>query len=195
MVNLQGGMAERAWDTIVEWYAAPGAEQACLALQDRAGLGVTSCLALLWLAADGHGAVSEAGMAALLRATAAYRTRVLEPLREARRALREWVEPLGEPAAELRGQLLQRELEAERLELLLVLQALEPEACRTTTGDPCGDACLSIARYLSACGVELSGSTLHQHLVHLLCTALEDYDSLQVEGVLKLALQRVAGPQ
>ncbi len=190
----QDSTVEQAWEAIGRWYAAPGAEEACLTLQGRAGLSVTTMLALLWLAADDQGAVHPAGLLALDGA-AAYQQQVLVPLRQARRGLKAWVEQLGAPATELRQALMRYELDAERLDLLLVLQALAPEACRTRTGDPCGDACLSMARYLQAAGVNPDDAGLRQQLVRLLCVVLEDYDSLQVEAVLRLALKQARQEQ
>ncbi len=181
-----------AWNDIVGWYSLPGTEQACLALQDEYGFDVTLGLGLLWLAVSGHGAVRDSALEDVVRTTGAWTSQVLKPLRQARRGIKPWLPRLGEEAVSLHADLLDRELACERQGLAMLLQALDADTTRGPPGDPCGDACLSLARYLRVLGHQHLPAALCQRVLHVLCVALEDYDSLQVERVLALATEREA---
>ncbi|MCC5859939.1 MAG: TIGR02444 family protein [Ectothiorhodospiraceae bacterium] len=182
-----------AWNDIVRWYSLPGTEQACLALQDRYGFDVMVGLGLLWLAVSGQGAVREAALEDVVRTAGAWKHQVLDPLRQARRGIKSWLPRLGEDGVSLRAELLDRELACEHQGLAMLLQALEAGATREAPGDPCGDACLSLARYLRLLGYQRLPAALCQRVLHVLCVALEDYDSLQVERVLALAMAQETG--
>ena len=119
------------WRFALCLYARPSAAPACLALQDEAGCDVTLVLWLLWCAEDGR--LLDAGAIAAADARLArWRAAVIEPLRAARRAMKEALLPGVETEA-CRGRVKAVELEAERL-ALAALSAMAPEMCSVEAG-------------------------------------------------------------
>ena len=121
-VDPRAGLAAEVWDLTLAWYAADGVQPACLGLQDRHGLGVSALFALAGMAAFGCPVLDEAGLAQALRRAEAWQRAVIEPLRAARRGVREvpLTDAIAESAEGLRRTLLQQEIEAERLQQALV---------------------------------------------------------------------------
>ncbi len=169
----------QAWETIARYYGQPGARELLLRLQQRYRISVTTILTLAWNAAHGRGAPGAGAAARIAECTERYQASVLRPLRSARDGLRQWREALDPEAGELREALLSRELEAERLEQRLVLDCLDAPGGREPAGDPLGDLCLSLSRYLVSLGVEPDGEAV-QAVEHLASLALEDYDGVHV---------------
>ena len=106
----------RLWDWATRAYAAPGAEAACLRLQDHYGQSVSYLLWAAWAASEGRPVGDALGGEAAVHA-AAWEAQVLRPLRALRRGA----------AADLRAELLAQELVAER-RLLEHLEAMTPPA-------------------------------------------------------------------
>ncbi|MCC5812949.1 MAG: TIGR02444 family protein [Ectothiorhodospiraceae bacterium] len=176
-----------AWESIGSLYALPGVQQACLALQENLGLSVTTLLTLLWAARQDSGALTDRAARHLARRTEHYQETVLRPMRRARRGVKEWDAALGEAGLALRAALLENELEAERMEQQLVLELLGPEQHREPADDPCGDACLTVARYLAGLAATPDNSCLQQ-LAYVMSAVLEDYDGLHIARVLDRAI-------
>lgn len=105
------------WAFSVGFYNRKGAEAACIALQDTYGADVDVVLFALWCASRGQ-RLDAGGLAAVDAAIKSWRTTVVQPIRQARRALK--LAPPGPFAptaiAELRERLLSAELESERLQ-------------------------------------------------------------------------------
>lgn len=112
----------RLWDWARRAYAAPGAQVACVALQDGHGQSVCYLLWAAWAAAEGRGTASALGRAAEI--ARAWESVALEPLRAARTGLKAQASGI-DPAARmaLRGRIAEDELTAERL-LLVALEEL-----------------------------------------------------------------------
>lgn len=85
------------WEWAVEAYARPGTSEALIAVQDAHGLDVTVLLWRAWLHHLGRAPTSGA-LEAALALSAAMKTRVIDPLRAARRAWRD--PPAALPAHE-----------------------------------------------------------------------------------------------
>lgn len=177
--------ADAAWAGIAALYTRPGMAERCLALQQRDGTSVTTLLTLVWTAVHGRGAVTRQAASDVAALTEAFQAEVLRPLRVSRDGLKRWLETL-EGASALRRDLLDEELAAERLEQRFVLRCLEASG-HSPPDDPCGDACLSVARYLRLRRLPPDTDT-KQTLGYILSTALEDYDSLHIQRVLERAL-------
>ena len=123
-------MADAFWAFSLAFYVRPGVSAACIELQDKHGADVDLVLFVLWCASRGQ-RLSGADLGAADASVAAWRQTVVQPIRQARRALKpppELVE--AEDAEALRRKLLTAELEAERLQQ----RALEAQA------PPPGDA-------------------------------------------------------
>jgi uncharacterized protein (TIGR02444 family) len=102
------------WDRAGGAYAAPGAEAACLRLQDQFGQSVSYLLWAAWAAAEGR-PVDGPLVARAAAYASQYEAQVLRPLRAARRTA----------DGEQRTALKARELAAER-RLLETLEAMTP---------------------------------------------------------------------
>jgi len=105
------------WDFSLVVYRKPGVAEACLYLQDDAGVDVNLLLFFCWLAGVRDEALGEAEIRDILRRTTDWRDHVVRPLREVRRWMKGDVEgmPAG-PVEALRSQVKRIELESERLQ-------------------------------------------------------------------------------
>ena len=120
--------ASGLWDFSLAFYGRPEVEAACLTLQDGHGLDVNLVLLAAWAAHTGRRLTPS--LAGRLRAIGeAYQAAVMQPLRQARRALQPAAgdDPLAPLFADRRRALLRLELDFERLEQLR-LEALLEEA-------------------------------------------------------------------
>ena len=114
------------WRFSVERYAAPGVAEACLTLQDSAGVDVNLILLALWLGGRGHRLAPGDGerLAAL---AADWQGPLVTPLRSVRRLLKERRGlPWDDAISELRTDLASIELALEQVEQLLLERALGP---------------------------------------------------------------------
>ncbi len=118
-------MSEAFWNFSLEFYAAPGVEESCLALQDRRGADVNLVLLALWAASRGRLLDTET-IATAERIARPWRETVTEPIRAARRALKEPPAGFdGEAASALRRRLQALEIEAERLQQMAIAENLQ----------------------------------------------------------------------
>lgn len=122
------------WDWAVEAYGRPGVADACLRLQDRAGVDVPLLLCACWLAARGR-RLDVATAQKLHNAVAPWQREVVTPLRHARRFLKRGSSAVHERSRDCVVELAERvtalELDAERaqLETLEALCATLTTAC------------------------------------------------------------------
>ena len=104
------------WQFSIRFYAVPGVADACIALQDQAGVDVNILFYLLWNATQGR-AFNAADVTEIERRIGPWRDIAVVPIRNIRRALKS-PPPVMEPAAAeaLRTRIKAVELEAERLQ-------------------------------------------------------------------------------
>lgn len=102
------------WHFSLAFYARPGIAPACLVLQDRHGLDVNLALYCCWLGLSGRGRLDAARLAAADAAIASWRRAVIEPLRAARRGLKQ-AASVDTDSTALRERVKAIELEAERI--------------------------------------------------------------------------------
>jgi uncharacterized protein (TIGR02444 family) len=118
------------WRFSLQFYRQPKVADACIGLQEEAGVDVNLLLFLLWHARQGR-RLSKADVAALEAKIAAWRDATVIPLRGVRRALKA-APALVEPstAEAFRNRIKAVELEAERLqqEAMYALAPLGAEA-------------------------------------------------------------------
>ncbi len=136
------------WAFSLRFYATPSVPALCLDLQDRCGADVNVLLYLLFRAAGGA-ALGADEIGDLDRKVRVWRTEVVQPLRQARRALKA-METQSSAHAELRGAVKRVELESERLEQL----ALEAAAPAGRAAAPRDAARANVAAYLRHLGAE-----------------------------------------
>jgi uncharacterized protein (TIGR02444 family) len=134
------------WDFSLTVYAREGVAEACLALQDRHGLDVNLVLFCLWAGTGGQ-RLAAADLDGLAAAVDDWQRQVVRPLRALRGRLKsqDAVErALSEP---LRQEIKRQELQAERIEQLLLFRAL-PGAV-TVEGGSSALAADNLAAYLA----------------------------------------------
>ena len=104
------------WRFSLKFYRQPKVADACLALQEEAGIDVNLLLFLLWHAARGR-ALTVADVEALEQRIGAWRNMTVVPLRNVRRALKSPPALIESATAEaFRSRIKAVELEAERLQ-------------------------------------------------------------------------------
>ena len=112
----QGVNASPFWTFSLSLYRKPGVPDACLALQDGAGVDVNLLLFSLYLGRRGR-KLAPADVRKIAQVTEPWRAEVVVALRAARRALKEPPAPFAHPLSEaLRTQVKKCELEAERIQ-------------------------------------------------------------------------------
>ena len=104
------------WTFSLSVYAKPGVAEACLELQDVAGVDVNVLLYLLWQSTRRR-RLRRAELDAVVALVDVWRREIVAPLREARRASKEAPEGFHAGAViALRQQIKRAELEAERVQ-------------------------------------------------------------------------------
>ncbi|MBO0903754.1 TIGR02444 family protein [Jiella sonneratiae] len=115
------GEIPRLWEWTLGRYRRDGVSTLCLALQERHGADVNLLFLALWLAARGRALGPTDDPAA---AVESWHRSVVLPLRQARRAMKDWPMPEHGPTPEdrdgVRAKLQAAEIETERLELGLL---------------------------------------------------------------------------
>ena len=117
------------WRFSLRFYRQPGVADACIALQEQAGVDVNLLLFLLWHAAQKR-ALSRADVAELERRIAPWRNMTVIPLRTMRRALKSPPTLVAGARAELfRTKIKAVELEAERLQQEAMHELVRASPC------------------------------------------------------------------
>ncbi len=162
------------WEWSCTVYAAPDVRDACLSLQDDAGLSVNLALWCAWLAATGRTPSPEtAAQAGVL--SEAFQAGVVGRLRAARRWLKSPAPALeGKAATALRKQIMETELAAERLEQDALWAASPP-----ATGAPPGPGALARAAEIFAIAARRDNQDAHALLTPLI-QALAAANALQI---------------
>ncbi len=121
------------WRFSLRFYAREGVAPICLALQDQHGVDVNLLFLLLFLASNQR-RLTTAEVQRIDHASAAWRTRAVQPLRALRRDLKTGVASMDAQASEaLRAEIKRCELHAERLQQ----EMLERTFPAATVGEVC----------------------------------------------------------
>jgi uncharacterized protein (TIGR02444 family) len=143
------------WRFSLRFYREPAVADACIALQEEAGIDVNLLLFLLWHATRAR-VLSKKEVEELETAIAPWRDATVIPLRGVRRALKSPPDLVTRPAAEqFRTKIKAAELEAERLqqEAMYALAQVRPFG---EAGSPEEAARTSIAAYQTMCQKQFS---------------------------------------
>jgi len=125
-------MAGPAWAFAISFYARPGVADACLCLQDRAGLDVVNMLMLIYAHTELRKPLSAAEQAELAEKMRDWRETTVLPLRKIRRALKPSRTDVADEKKELlRNEIKKTELMAERLQIEMAAQWLITSASGT----------------------------------------------------------------
>jgi len=146
------------WRFSIATYRATGVEPACLALQDRWAADTNLLLYCCWVGQSGR-ALDKRALRRAMRSVARWQAEVIQPLRRARRALKQT--PQG-PAVAWAGALRKRvgalELECEYLEQRMLSDAAADLPSPKRAQRPQAAAAASLERYLSLLGVPLDAA-------------------------------------
>ncbi len=141
------------WPFSLETYGRPGVEGACLALQDDHGLDVNCLLLCCWAGAAGLDRLSKSEVDAVMAVSVDWNETVVQPLRQARRALKDRQGPASDgPVAALRQAVMDVELEAEWHEQRMLQDLLTKKAKKARTGPSREVAEDNLNAYLKAMG-------------------------------------------
>jgi uncharacterized protein (TIGR02444 family) len=153
------------WEFAVEAYDRNGVKKACLALQNRFGADVNMIMFLLWLADSDVGKDHLAQyMGAALKLSRDWQRSLVEPLRNARNNLKDYIEsnPLTDEHAGalkvLRERIKACELDAERMQTLAIYNLVTDNAddsARANRATAREHALNHLNVYFSATGVTL----------------------------------------
>ncbi len=158
------------WTFALAVYDTPGIPDACLALQDEAGVDVPLLLFAAWAARRGQ-TVDTSWLAAQESRIADWRDRTVRPLRAIRRAMKGAQPPdprLTGAAEALRTRIKDAELEAERLEL----KALASVSGLEATGPTDLPADTAAVRTALEAAISLAGADFTRSWQTPLCDAL-----------------------
>lgn len=121
---------DELWSFSTRLYSRPAVRSACLHLQDDCDADVCVILMLLWIAEEER-SVAVPDLRLLLQSSAPWRERVVQPLREVRRRLKDGPAIVApDERIELRESLAAVELEAERLHCGLLQELVRAVASR-----------------------------------------------------------------
>jgi uncharacterized protein (TIGR02444 family) len=165
--EAQSSLGSPFWRFSLRFYRQPKVADACIALQEEAGVDVNLLLFLLWHASLGQ-ALSATDVEALEGRIAPWREATVIPLRGVRRALKSPPQLVAGAAAELfRTKIKAVELEAERLqqEAMFALASASPLGRKAAS--PQDAARGNIAAYEAMCCAEFPKSAIETLLAAL----------------------------
>ena len=133
------------WRFSLRFYRRPEVADACIALQEEAGVDVNLLLFLLWQATLGR-QLSQAEIETLEARAGAWRDTTVVPLRGLRRALKSPPALVAAPTAELfRTKIKAVELEAERLQQEAMYEIAQETPLGSEAASPAAAACSNVA--------------------------------------------------
>ena len=140
------------WRFSLRFYRQPKVADACIALQEKAGVDVNLLLFLLWHATQKR-ALAQADVVELERRIGAWRNMTVIPLRTMRRALKSPPTLVAGARAELfRTKIKAVELEAERLQQEAMYELASPSLLGVEASSLEGAARANVAAYATMCG-------------------------------------------
>lgn len=134
------------WNFAVALYEDEDVKAACLRLQARYGISISLLLGAIWIGVNGLGRLGATDLETAIRRAMEWHREVIEPIRALRRQLRQQP-PAGVEIQthELRHQLVEAELGAERIEMRLLLQDLPAGLSVAPEGERWRDAAVNAA--------------------------------------------------
>lgn len=120
------------WNFSLELYGGDGVAEACLDLQERRGCDVNILLFCCWLGVSGRPTLTAERLRAVLKASDAWQGKIVRPLREVRKLLKDrtWAAVLPETIDATRRRVADAELAAEHAEQLELAGLHAPPADR-----------------------------------------------------------------
>jgi uncharacterized protein (TIGR02444 family) len=150
-MTMADAQASPFWRFSLRFYRQPQVADACITLQEEAGIDVNLLLFLLWHATLGR-QLSETEVAALEVRVGPWRQMTVVPLRAVRRALKSAPALIAGPTAEaFRTKIKGVELEAERLQQEAMYELARSAPLGRAVASPAEAARANIAAYQSFC--------------------------------------------
>jgi len=146
------------WDFALSVYRSEGVPQACLNLQERHGIDVNLMLFCLWLGESGRGALDSDDVRSVIAASDLWHRKIVKTLRLVRRALKDgFDEAPPDLRQQLRTEIQASEINAEHLEQLILVGAIERSVVRADAAVEAraADAAASVGHYLRALKAEV----------------------------------------
>lgn len=133
--------ADKLWDFAVALYDQEPVKAACLRVQARYGLSISLLLGAIWTGIHGYGRLGATELETTIRRAMEWHRDVIEPMRALRRLLRQQPPAGVEGDTQLlRKQLVDAELDAERIEQKLFLMDFPRELDTAPNGEYWRDA-------------------------------------------------------
>ena len=172
------------WDFSLQVYMTDGVGPACIALQERHQIDVNILMFLLWLAASGRGAVSDADLAAIMTAAGPWHREVVRRVRQVRTRMKGGFPPAPADLAEsLRKRIGKIEVDCEHVEQLMLAASVDrPADSARPAGVRAADAGASIARYFGAVGAPLSAED-RAALAAVMRVAFKDMPGTEIDSL------------
>lgn len=162
------------WEFSLTVYGGPGVQEECLLLQDRYGVDINVLLFCAYAGAV-HGAVmADHDVRAVVAATDEWNTTIVGSLRKARRALKPFAadaSAAGASAAALRTSVKAAELEAERIEQIMLEMWSVSRLEAWPRAQPETAVAANIAAVLAIHGIAVGQPDLTSHLAAAALTA------------------------
>lgn len=141
------------WRFALRTYRKPGVEAACLALQDQAGADIPVILLLLYASRIGCGVLTHEELRRVIETAEPWAASVVRPLRQLRRDLKKPVSAIDQAtSAPLRTAVKRLELNAERMQMAMLVTLLPDGRGKVTPAARRHDAYANSAAYLSNLG-------------------------------------------
>ncbi|HEY8359694.1 MAG TPA: TIGR02444 family protein [Ramlibacter sp.] len=138
------------WEFVLAFYAQPGIADACLVLQDEAGVDVVVLLFALYAARERGVVFGEEEIRVADETVGQWRREVVEPLRAVRRRMKAMPEPMAGAAKErVRESVKAVEVEAERVALGMLAQRFEGMMVAGCGGRDDAGLVARVARYFA----------------------------------------------
>ena len=152
------GLASAFWDFSIRLYSNTQVRDQLLQWQDENGANVNAALLCVWTGKRGR-ALSAEQLRRAHSAVAGWHSAITQPLREQRRRLKIDWQPLAPGFEQTRQAILHAELEAERVEQTLLLEALAPWPA-AAPGDSGNLAAVNLQTYLGAAATAAPASII-----------------------------------
>jgi uncharacterized protein (TIGR02444 family) len=156
---------EAFWRFSLAFYAQPGAAEALIALQDRAGRDVNLMLLALWLGAARGRRLDLAKLATAEAAIGPLNAGIVHPLRHLRRELKAAAD---DDVQALRRRVAGLELAAERMAQYRLAAQVSGEPHAYTAADPTAAAWANLALYLGDDAASAEAATLRRAVAGLM---------------------------
>jgi uncharacterized protein (TIGR02444 family) len=158
MAATRNDPAAELWRFSLALYGRPGVANHLIGLQDRLGLDVNLVLYCLWLACSGR-ATEAADIREAVRLTRPWQARTVGILRRLRRDLKSRLatvhdKPMLTAAQELRESVKRLEIEAERIEQMILGRAVQTPRRPVSNAAAAAAARANLRAYLSSRGVQ-----------------------------------------